>query len=65
MDHLLLHCNFAFAMWSYVFGLFGVHWVMSQMVADLLAGWRNWFGKRSSVVLHLALLYLMWMLWWD
>jgi hypothetical protein len=52
-------------MWSYVFGLFGVHWVMSQMVADLLAGWRNWFGKRSSVVLHLALLYLMWMLWWD
>uniref|UniRef100_A0A2N9IMF7 Amino acid permease/ SLC12A domain-containing protein n=1 Tax=Fagus sylvatica TaxID=28930 RepID=A0A2N9IMF7_FAGSY len=36
VDHLILHCGFAYVMWSYVFGLFGVHWVMSHRVIDLL-----------------------------
>lgn len=46
VDHFLFQFNFANATWSYVFyvGLFGVYWVIPKKVADLLAGWRNWFG---------------------
>ena len=58
VDHLILHCGFAYVMWSYVFGLFGVHWVMSHRLIDLLVGWRNWFGKCSSVMWNLATLCL-------
>uniref|UniRef100_A0A7N2MNQ6 Reverse transcriptase zinc-binding domain-containing protein n=1 Tax=Quercus lobata TaxID=97700 RepID=A0A7N2MNQ6_QUELO len=28
VDHLLLHCPIAFELWSLVFCLFGIHWVM-------------------------------------
>lgn len=28
----------------FMLGSFGVYWVMPKKVADLLAGWRNWFG---------------------
>ena len=45
VDHLLLHCNVAYALWSKVFKMFEVQWVMPLNVADLLFGWRNWFGK--------------------
>ena len=29
VDHLLLHCPIASELWSLVFCLFGIHWVMS------------------------------------
>ena len=32
MDHLLLHCKFAHALWSEVFLMFGVQWVMQYTV---------------------------------
>jgi len=32
------------------FDLFGISWAMPRKVLDLLAGWRNWFGKCSSAV---------------
>ena len=35
VDHLLLHYPFAFEMWSMVFCLFGICWVMPQRVVDL------------------------------
>ena len=35
VDHLLLHCPFAFEIWSMVFCLFGICWVMPQRVVDL------------------------------
>ena len=25
--------------------MFGIQWVMTSSVVDLLFGWRNWFGK--------------------
>ena len=28
VDHLLLHCPLASEMWSLVFCLFGIHWIM-------------------------------------
>jgi len=63
VDYLLLHCALAYALWSYVFGLFGVHWVMlHNRVIDLLAGWQNWLNQCSSTVWILVPLCLMWIL---
>ena len=37
VDHLLLHCTIACEMWSLVFCLFGIHWVMPQKVLSCLS----------------------------
>lgn len=36
MDHLLLHCKFAHALWSEVFLMFGLQRVMPRTVVSLL-----------------------------
>jgi hypothetical protein len=54
VDHPLLHCPMFCEIWSFVFKLFGVDWVMSRCVLDQLACWRNWFGKHSSEVWNLV-----------
>ena len=54
VNHLLLHCTAAREIWSYVFRLFGVDWVILGCVLDLVAGWRNWFGKQSLEVWNLV-----------
>ena len=41
MDHLLLHCKFAYALWSEVLIMFGVQWVMLDTIVSLLFAWRN------------------------
>ena len=41
MGHLLLRCKFARALWSEVFLMFGVQWVMLNTNASLLFAWRN------------------------
>jgi len=35
VDHLLIHYPLAFDLWSMVFTLFGIHWVMSKAVVEL------------------------------
>jgi hypothetical protein len=37
--HLLLHCSFAYEMWSFVFSTSGIHWVMQEKVIDVYACW--------------------------
>ena len=37
VNHLLLHCPIAYELWSMVFSLFGIHWVMPYKVIELLA----------------------------
>lgn len=39
VDHLLLHCKFAKVLWSFVFCLFGVQWVMPRRVREVLESW--------------------------
>ena len=63
VDHLLLHCEKAFQLWSLVFRSFGISWVLPKSVADTLFGWRNWLGKHSSSIWNLAPLCLMWCIW--
>jgi hypothetical protein len=46
IEHLLLHCEVVCDLWSYIFTLFGVEWVMPRRVLDLLTSW----GFRLGVV---------------
>jgi hypothetical protein len=50
VDHLLLHCSLARELWSMVFVLFGVHWVMPCHVLHLRAGWQGRFGNHRNMV---------------
>ena len=44
IDHLLLHCSYAQEIWSMVFCLFGLKWVIPSGVLDLLDCWKGGFG---------------------
>jgi hypothetical protein len=61
IDHLLLHCDVACALWSVLFSLFDVTWVMNGGVIDLLACWK---GQRDNKMVlevwRMAPLCLMW-----
>ena len=48
VDHLLLHCEMAYRLWSFVFITFGLSWVIPRSIPDLLFRWWNWMGKHSS-----------------
>ena len=63
VDHLLLHCEMAHWLWSFVFTSFGFLWVIPRMILDLLFGWWNWLGKHLSNIWNLVLLCLLWCLW--
>ena len=64
VDHLLLHYPFAKELWDLVFAMFGVHWVMSRRVIDLLACWQGSLGQHPSSVIWKAIPHcLMWCLW--
>ena len=63
MCKLLLHCNFAHALWSEVFLMFGIQWVMPRTVASCLFAWRNFLGKHYSDVWNMVPACLMWLIW--
>jgi hypothetical protein len=65
VDHLLLHCDVASALWSSLFNRFGMSWVMPKQVIDLLACWRSSRRPRSTVVWKMAAICLFWCLWRD
>jgi hypothetical protein len=37
MDHILLHCEIACALWNTIFNNIGLAWVMPRSVVDLFA----------------------------
>jgi hypothetical protein len=45
VDHLLLHCRVAYALWNSILSRFGLCWVMPGSVREALASW--WLGGRS------------------
>ena len=49
MDHLLLHCPIAFELWSLVFCLLGLHWVMPHKVFDLFESWHGKFRQHRNI----------------
>jgi hypothetical protein len=64
IEHLLLHCEVAHNLWSYILTIFGVEWVMPRRVLELLTSWSTSFGcDPAKEVWWLIPLYLMWYLW--
>jgi hypothetical protein len=64
IDHLLLHCDVTRALWSVLFSLFDVKWVMNGRVIGLLACWKGQRGNKMVLeVWRMAPLSLMWTIW--
>lgn len=45
VDHFLLHCDVANALWRDVLQIFGIQWAMPELVMSLLFCWRNCLGS--------------------
>jgi hypothetical protein len=63
VDHLLLHCEVANALWNVIFSWFGLCWVMPGSVRELFACWWSSGRSRSAVVWKMIPLCLMWCIW--
>jgi hypothetical protein len=63
VNHLLLHCGVANALWNVIFSRFGLCWVMLGSVRELFACWWTGGRSRSAVVWKMAPLCLMWCIW--
>jgi hypothetical protein len=63
VDHLLLHCGAARALWNAFFIRFGLCWVMPGSVKELLASWWSCGRSRSAVVWKMVSLCIMWCIW--
>jgi len=64
VDHLLLQCEVACDLWSYIFILFGVEWVIPRTVLELLTSWGASVGYgRAKEAWQLAPLCLLWCIW--
>jgi hypothetical protein len=63
VDHLLIHCDYARELWSLVFSLFGVSWVIPHIVLELLAcWWRRASARSHNAIWNATPLCLMWLL---
>lgn len=47
MNHLLLHCSVAKALWSMIFSLFGVEWAMPRSIKELFLSWSLYKRRRN------------------
>ena len=64
VDHLLLHCRKTRVLWELLFSLFGVNWIISGSVRDMLLGWKGTFvGKRRKKVWQTVPSCLFWTVW--
>lgn len=63
VDHLLIHCDIAQALWTAIFSRFGLSWVMPHRVVDLFACWWTGGRSRNAVVWKMVPSCLMWCLW--
>lgn len=48
MDHLLLHCEIASALWSDFFNWVGLPWVMPKRIVALFYLWRGLGGSLQN-----------------
>ena len=54
VNHLLLHCPIAYELWSMVWALFGLQWVMPHGVSDLFSSQQGSFGGHRNIDLWRA-----------
>ena len=64
MNHLLLHCPIAYDLWSMVWALSGLQWVMPHGVSNLFSSWQGSFGGHRSIDLWRAVPHcVLWCIW--
>jgi hypothetical protein len=63
IEHLLLHCEVSCDLWSYIFTLFGVKWIMPRMVLELTSWGVSYGYGLAKKVCQLVSLCLMWCIW--
>jgi hypothetical protein len=63
VDHLLLHCEVAHALWCNIFSRLGLSWVMPSSVLDLCACWCFSGRTRSAVVWKMVPICIFWSIW--
>ena len=63
IDHLLLHCEVAHALWYNIFSRLGLSWVMPSSVLDLCACWCSSGRTRSAVVWKMVPICIFWSIW--
>ena len=63
IDHLLLHCEVAHALWCNIFSRLGLSWVMPSSVLDLCAFWCSSGRTRSAVVWKMMRICIFWSIW--
>ena len=48
-DHILIHCLKARLLWNLIFALFGIQWVLSCSIREVLLSWhRSFVGKNGK-----------------
>ena len=63
-DHLILFCKKATMLWSLLFSLFDVQWVLHSSIKRNLIAWHGAFvSKKKEKAWRAAPLCLMWTLW--
>ena len=67
VGHLLLFCSYAYNLWTFVFSLFGVSWVMPKQVVDLLACCNRGVGSKcwATVIWGAIPQCIMWTISWE
>jgi len=63
VDHILLHCDVASALWNNIFSRFGISWVMPKSVLDLVACWWKSGRSRSATTWKMVPICLFWCIW--
>jgi hypothetical protein len=64
MDHLFFHCALAREIWTMVFSLFGMHWVMLRRIVDVLACWKGRLGRHKNRIIWDTIPHcVMWCVW--
>jgi hypothetical protein len=63
IDHLLLHCKVAHALWCNIFSRLDLSWFMFSSVLDLCACWYSSSRNRSAVVWKMMLICIFWSIW--
>ena len=64
LDHLLLHCTKTHELWTVVFAIFGVNWVVPSSIREPLLGWIGPFARKILKKVWMAApLCLFWTIW--
>jgi len=67
MDHLFLHCDWDWRLWSKLLGAAYLSWVFPAHSSTVLV--EDWFGfgknKKAQTIWRAMCLVILWVIWWQ